>query len=136
MSYRKKRKSGGFADTRFYPHMNHPANYRNIGNDFVEYITLTHHDVVEIDGKKYITIPLSDNIEKKVRMKNKGKKDRDISFVYPKVYVGRRSSLGRENKSYSFTPSDAKKVNELFETLPRENVRYTSNSRKAKKKWQ
>lgn len=136
MSYRRIRKSGGFADTKEYPHRKHPANYRNIGNNIVEYITLTHRDVVEINGKRYITIPLSDNIDKRVRMKNKGKKDKDISFVYPKVYVGRRSSLGRENKTYSLTPSDEKKVDELFDTLPREYVRYSSNSRKAKKKWQ
>ena len=128
------RKKDGFADTRFYPHKNHPANYRRIGKDDIEYMTFTHHDIVTIDGKKYITIPLSDNIEKKVQEKNKGKNKKEISYAYPKVFVGKRSALGRENKSYSFKENDKNKINKLFETLPKEKVRYSSNSKKAKKK--
>ena len=134
MKNKRKKKQDGFAKTKHYPHRSHPANYKKLGNDDIEYITFTHHDVVDIGGKKYITIPLSDNIEKKVREKNKGKDKKEISYAYPKVFVGKRSALGSEAREFSLTSEDVKKVNYLFKTLPKEKVRYSSNSKKAKKK--
>lgn len=130
-NYNHKKKSG-FAETKEYPHRKHPSNYRKIDNDMVEYITFTHHDVVEINGKKYITIPLNDNIDKRVQNINKGKEKKDISYVYPKVYITKRSALGKDNKNYYFVPADKVLIDDLYNKLPREKVKYLSNSKKKK----
>lgn len=124
------RKSSGYADTKTYPHKNHPANYHRINKDTVEYVTLTHHEFVVMNNKVYTTIPLNDNIDKRIQKTNRNKKDKEISFVYPKVFVGSRSALGKEKTSYSFVKEDEKLVNSLFNTLPREKVKYTTNSKK------
>lgn len=133
MSIYRQRKKSGFADTKQNPHKNHPANYRKIGNDNIEYVTFTHHDIVDIDGYKYKTIPLSDNIDKNVQRDNKTKNTKDISYVFPKVYVGKRSALGKENNDYGLTKEDYVLINMLFDTLPKEKVSYTSNSFNKKK---
>lgn len=134
MKNKRKKKQDGFARTKNVPHKRHPANYRKLNNDDIEYITFTHHDVVTIDGKKYITIPLSDNIEKKVQEKNKGKDKKEISYAYPKVFVGKRSALGSESNGFYLNSKDKETVDYLFKILPKEKVKYSSNSRKAKKK--
>ena len=128
MTYKRKRKSGGFADTKNYPHKRHPAKYNRLRGDFVEYITFTHSDLVELDNKEYETIPLTSNINEQER-----KKTKNISYVFPKVFVGKRSSLGKENKNYSLVKKDNEIVNNLFKTLPRENVPYSTNSKKKRK---
>lgn len=132
--FNRQRKRSGFADTKEYPHRNHPAVYKNVGDDIVEYITFTHHDVVEINGKKYMTIPLNDNIDKRIQKLNKGRNKKEISHAYSKVFVGKRSALGKENNNYSLTSEDKQIVDNLYKTLPREYVKYISNSRKAYKK--
>lgn len=128
------KKRTGFADTKEYPHRNHPANYRRLGNDDIEYITFTHHSIVTINGKQYITIPLHDNIDKKVQKKNKNKKNKDISYAYPKVFVGKRSALKSEKTECCFVEKDKVLIDKLYNSLPKENVTYTSNSKKEKKK--
>lgn len=130
----RQRKKSGFADTKEYPHRNHPATYRSVGDDIVEYVTFTHHDIVKLNDKEYATIPLTDNIDKRVQGKNKGKHKKDISYAYSKVFVGKRSALGKENSNYSLTFEDKQLVDCLYKTLPREYVKYTSNSRKVHKK--
>lgn len=126
----RQRKKSGFANTKHYPHKNHPANYRNIGNDIVEYITFTHHDIVKLNDKEYATIPLTDNIDKRVQKKNKGKHKKDISYAYSKVFVGKRSALGKGNDNYSLLSEDKQIVDDLYKTLPREYVPYSTNSKK------
>ena len=122
----RARKKTGFADTKSYPHKNHPATYNRLKGDNVEYITFTHHNPAKIGNQSYETIPLNKNIEKEKR------KTKEKSFAFPKVFVGKRSALGRENKKYSLVDEDKKIVKNLFKTLPRENVPYTSNSKKKK----
>ena len=118
-----KRSKDGFADTKAYPHKNHPAYYRRIKNDDIEYITTTHHSKVLLGGKEIKTIPLTSNIKPEERGKS-------ISYVYPKRYVGKRSALKKERDDLSFVAEDKKIVSNLFDKLPTENIRYTSNSKK------
>lgn len=124
------KKKTGFAETKTYPHKNHPARYRRNGvnNDDIEYITTTHHEEVLLNGKLVNTIPLDNNINPKER-KDLNQK----SYVYPMVYVGKRSHLGKERNDLSLIGKDIEKVSKLFDTLPRETVRYQSNSKKKKK---
>lgn len=135
MKKKRSRQKSGYADTKRYPHFNHPAKYNRIGNDEVEYVTLTHHDNVNIGNKSYSTIPLNDNVDIHVQKLNKNRvqKDKEISYVFPKVFVGKRSALGRENQNYNLVPEDKVIVNELFKSLPRERVPYTNNSKRQKK---
>ena len=129
----RKRKKTGYAETKEVPHRKHPANYKNIGKNKVEYITFTHHEVVEINGKKYITIPLTDNIDKKEQKLNKNRDKKIISHAYPTVFVASRSALGSEVKKFSLVEQDKKIVSNLFQVLPKQKVSYTSNSKKKKK---
>lgn len=130
MSKKRTRKTNGYADTKHYPHKNHPARYRKTNKDTVEYVTLTHHKFVVMNDKVYETIPLNDNIDKRIQKTNKNKKDKEISYVYPKVFVGKRSALGKENKNYELILKDNNLVNDLFKSLPKENISYTTNSKK------
>lgn len=66
------------------------------------------------NGKKVKTIPLTDNISKKERAVNKQTGKKTISYVYPKVFRGKRSALGKENKDYSLVPDDKLIVEKLF----------------------
>lgn len=122
------KKKAGFANTKEYPHRKHPARYKKTGqDDSIMYLTTTHHEEVLINGKVVKTIPLDNNIDPKERnMPNKK------SYVYPKVYVGKRSHLGKERKDLSLIGNDINKVEELFDTLPKENVKYQTNSKKKK----
>lgn len=128
MSTRTRKKSG-FADTKNYPHKRHPAKYRRLDNDDIEYITFTHHDKVEINGETFPTIPLNSNINKEER-----KHSKKISYVFPKVFIGKRSALGAENKRYDLINKDNIFVNELFNTLPKEKVSYSNKSKKKKQR--
>lgn len=128
MSYKKrniKRKSTGFANTKRFPHVEHPAHYRYLDNrDNIEYLTFTHTpDVVIINGIKYEVIPLSSNINPKERGKSK-------SYVFPRRFVGKRSALGKENKNYSLTNEDKKTVDNLFKELPTVKVKYSNKNKK------
>lgn len=121
----KRKKKSGFADTKDYPHRRHPANYRRLNNDDdIEYIVFTHHPEVDLKTKKVITIPLHENLNPKERINN------NTSYAYPKRYVGKRSSLGRERNDLSFVNEDKKIVYKLFQTLPTEFVRYSNKNKK------
>lgn len=132
----KPRKKTGWADTKFFPHLNHPAKYKKIGSDDIEYVTFTHSISVPIKDKRIATIPLTDNVSKKEREENKRKgipKGKNKSYVYPKVFQGKRSALGKETDKYSLVEDDKKIVDNLFDTLPKEKITQTSSSKKKKK---
>lgn len=122
---RPKRRSG-FADTKKYPHRDHPANYRHLSQDNIEYITFTHHSKVKIKDIEFDTIPLNSNIDPVERKNNPNNK----SYVYPKKFVGKRSALGKERNNLSLIDSDKKIVDKLFDVLPTENVRYSKKNKK------
>lgn len=131
---KNRRRQVGFSDTRNFPHKNHPANYRKRGDDDIDYVTFTHSDEVHLsNGKKVKTIPLTDNISKKERAINKQTGKKTISYVYPKVFRGKRSALGKENKDYSLVPDDKLIVEKLFVDLPVENVPVTGGANKIRK---
>lgn len=124
----RRRNKYGFAQTKCEPHKNHPAFYKKQGNDVVDYVTFTHSSKVEVNDKVYETIPLDRNIDPKERG-DKTKK----SHVFPISYRGKRSALGEEKNNYSFgTLEDKNKVLDLLETLPKQEITYTSNSKKKK----
>lgn len=112
---KRHREKTGFADTKRYPHKGHPANYKYQGNNLIEYITFSHQNPAKIRGKSIQTIELEHNIDKD---------DRGKSHIVPIVYLGDRSSLGKENKKYAIHPDDKSKVDIVFENAPREKVRY------------
>ena len=119
----------GFARTKIYPHIRHPAYYKRISKelDKVEYMTFTHHDEVNIDNEVIKTIPLDSNISPEERGKSK-------SYVFPKIYSGKRSELGKEIRDYNLTDKDRSTVLKLFEVLPKEEVSLSSNSKNKKRK--
>lgn len=131
----RRRKTGGWAHTKSYPHKNHPANYRYVGNgnDDIEYLTFTHsREVVMPNGKTVITLPLCDNISIKERKENKNKNLKSYenpSYVFPMVYVGKRSALHQESKDFKPVSIDKWFIDFLFKVLPRRNITYTSNSK-------
>lgn len=122
----RPRKKSGFADTKEYPHRDHPANYRRLSQDNIEYVTFTHHPKVKIKDLEFDTIPLTSNIDPVERKNNPDSK----SYVYPRKFVGKRSALGKERTDLSLISSDKKIVDQLFVELPTENVRYSKKNKK------
>lgn len=120
-------KKRGWAQTRFYPHARHPANYRKCpqDGDAIDYLTFTHSPCVDLGKKQVPTIPLSESVSKSEReQKRRGTlpKDKERSYVYPRVFHGKRSSLGKESDEFDPVEADAKTIDALFETLEHENV--------------
>ncbi len=139
MSNKKNRKRlTGWAWTKKYPHENHPATYHRKGSNEIEYITFTHSKEVDFGKKgKVHTIPLSDNISPLEREKNKrhGKMHgENRSYVYPKVYDGKRSALGKETDEFNPVDSDKEYIKKMFEVFPREQVPLTGGKGKYRKK--
>ena len=120
---KRPRKRYGFANTKKYPHSNHPSFYLRKDKDDIEYVTFTHSNIVDIDGKQINTIPLTSNIDPKERGKR-------ISYVFPEVYVWKRSSLYEEKKDYSLLEEDKKIVYYIFKNYPKKIVK----NKKYKKK--
>ena len=119
-------KKSGFADTKTYPHKGHPANYRHISRDKVEYLTFTHtNDKVKIRNKEYNVIPLTSNVDPKER-----EQIHNLSYVFPRKFVGRRSALGKERKDLSFTKDDQKIIDDLYKKLPTVYVTYSKKHKK------
>lgn len=123
---KNNRKRSGFADTKEVPHKKHPAYYKNRKGDDIEYLTFTHHDLVNLGNKEIKTRSLSSNINPKERGKS-------ITYVYPKVYRGKRGALGKRRDDLSFVDKDKEIIEQLFNELPVEEINYTSNSKKKKK---
>lgn len=134
----RNRRNTGWAHTKWFPHGNHPANYRKTGKDDIEYITFTHSPAVELKGgKTERTVPMLDNVSPAERKKNKaeGKKfGENRSYAYPKVYEGKRSALGKETEDFEPVDFDKKRIGKMFETFPRENVPVTGGKAKYKQK--
>jgi len=124
---RSKRKSG-FADTRRYPFKQHPAYYRQLSSDEVEYTTFTKRDPANINGEIVPVKRLSNNI-------NPQKKGKEPSNVVDRVFVGKRSSLHRNKATYKFASKEDKDIVEgILNNSYRVRVDHTSNSKKKKNK--
>mgnify|MGYP004733653303 CR=1 FL=1 len=121
---KNRRGNSGWAFTKKYPHENHPAKFRKIGKDDINYVTFTHSEEVDmLDGTKVKTIPLTSNI-------NKNERGKFTSYVFPKLYKGKRSALGKGTNDFSLTSTDKKLVDKLFNELPVENVPLTGGANK------
>ena len=132
-------KSTGWARTKNYPHKKHPATYRRTDSrgDNIEYITFTHHPKVDLGNKLVYTIPLKDNIshsERKSNTKQGKKPGENRSYAYPKVFVGKRSMLHKETKEFEPVEFDKKRINKMFDLLPREKVTFTGGNSNNKKR--
>lgn len=124
----KQQKKSGWAHTKKYPHENHPARYKKQDKDNIDYLTFTHSDVVELpNGEKVETIPLTSNIDPSERGQTNSK-------VFPKVFKGKRSSLGPEAEGFSLTKEDKEIVDKLFKELPVEEVPVTGGSGQYRKR--
>lgn len=120
----KKTRKAGWADTTAYPHKNHPAHYRRCSKDrdAIDYLTFTHSSRVDLGKKQVYTIPLSESISKAERTRNRAGADKKRSYVYPRVFHGKRSALGKESDKYEPTEEDAQTIDALFATLEHEDV--------------
>lgn len=130
----RDRKNTGWAETKVYPHENHPAHYRKKDQDSIEYITFTHSsEVKQRDGGKIQTVPMKDNISPAEREKNKQKglkSGENRSYAYPKVFEGKRSALHKETADYEPVDFDKKRIKKMFEVFPREKVPITGGATK------
>ena len=119
---KKRYRKNGWAHTKNYPHKRHPAYYRKVKDNLVEYVTFTHSLFVDLD-KNNKNIPkeehriihcirLNDNI-------NGYNKDNDYSYVLFRVFVGNRSGLGKETKEFHLSVVDMKIINFVFNTANR-----------------
>lgn len=127
MSNNNRKRKSGWADTRKRPHKQHPANFRrkSVNDDNIKYLTFTHSPTIETKVGDRIsvvhTIPLTDNISKRERAENKRKglkQGENCSYVFPLVFNGSRSALGKNNEDYSPVPADKAIIDVLFLTLP------------------
>lgn len=129
MANTRHRKKWGWARTKNIPHAHHPAYYKytSNNNDDIMYVTFTHHAEVEITKDnitiKVDTIKLNENIDPKERGIAK-------SYVFPIVYIGKRSALGKKIDGMEIHQSDKEDLKRLFETLPKEVITRISNSKK------
>lgn len=127
MRKKGRNKKNGFAHTRQIPSKHHPAYYKWIGSNMVEYVTFTEHNPANINGIEVKVTKLSSNIDPKER----GKSD---SNVVHRVFISDRSSLQKNEKSFRFaTNKDREIVEEVFKKAPREEINHSSNSKSNKK---
>lgn len=131
----RRRKAGGWAHTKKYPHERHPANYVRKVSDKIEYITFTHSPEVHLsNGATIQTVPMSDNVSKLEREKAKreGKTRFETrSYAYPVVFEGKRSALDKEiENEFEPTPFDKARIDKLFKILPRVPVSSTGGAGK------
>ena len=125
MKKRRKRKNG-FARTKRYPLLNHPAYYRKKDTDNIEYVTFTHLEEVDLEDEKIKTIKLIVNICKTEKEIDK------YSYVVPRVYIGKRSSLKDEIHNFSIDKIDKPIIVEIFNKSERYPIKYTNNSKNKK----
>lgn len=131
----RRRKAGGWAKTKKYPHKRHPANYVRKVGDKIEYITFTHSPEVHLsNGAVAQTVPMSDSVSKKEREENirKGlKRGENRSYAYPVVFEGKRSALDKEiENEFEPTPFDRARIETMFKIFPRVNVVSTGGAGK------
>ena len=120
-------KKRGWAQTKYYPHARHPAYYRKNGkdNDSIEYLTFTHHEEVKLGEETVSTKPLTRSVSKKEReLEDKGllPEEQKKSYVYPRVFQGKRSALGKETDEFEPVAEDAAIIDSLFSTLEKQTV--------------
>ena len=128
MNKNKSKKKSGFAKTKRYPGKQHPAYYRQLSSDEVEYTTFTKRDPARIDGKDVPVRKLSSNI-------NPQKRGKEPSNVVDRVFVGKRSSLHKNEPTYRFaSKKDKDIVEDILNNSCRVRVDYTSNSKTKKNK--
>ena len=136
MKKNNNRRNTGWAYTKFYPHKSHPAYFRKQGGDNIEYVTFTHSGIVDFDEhKKTLPKEKHDVVKTEKLLFNIGKNkkgDSNYSHVVPRVYIGKRSSLGRGTNEFKLHKDDHPLIDLIFRTGKRYSVRTTSNS---KKKW-
>ena len=138
MANNNRRKAGGWARTKKYPHERHPANYMRIVGDNIEYLTFTHSpNVVLSNGTVIQTVPMLDNVSKKEREENRRKglkQGENRSYAYPVVFVGKRSALHKEIVGeFDPVPFDKARIETMFKVFPRVVVKYTGNGKGNKK---
>ena len=120
----RKRKAGGWAKTKQYPHARHPANYVRTVGDKIEYITFTHSPEIQLSNSAVIqTVPMADNVSKKEREENarRGlKRGENRSYAYPVVFEGKRSALHKEIvNEFEPTDFDKSRIETMFKIFPR-----------------
>ncbi len=110
---KKNSRSTGWAKTRKFPHTSHPAFYRwkNSSSDDISYVTFTHSNPAKINNEYVETVPLKTNIRKTG--------DNSTSHVVPRVYEGKRSSLGKRTDEYRIAKEDQPTIDKIFKTAPR-----------------
>lgn len=111
------KKNKGFATTNKFPHKKHPAYFRKTGEDEIEYVTFTHSDIVNLINEKNVP---TRRLDVSVDYKNKG--DNKYSHVVERVYMGKRSSLGKGTNQYKLDKKDIDKVKDVFENATRRIV--------------
>ncbi len=80
---------------------------------------------------------MKDNISASEREENRRrglKAGENRSYAYPKVFVGKRSALGKEVDSFNPTAFDKLRIEKMFKHFEREQVPETGGKRKYKKK--
>ena len=134
----RRRKTGGWAKTKKYPHERHPANYVRKVGDKIEYITFTHSPEIQLSNGAVIqTVPMSDNVSKieREKAKREGKTRFETrSYAYPVVFEGKRSALGSEVVGeFEPTPFDKARIETMFKIFPRVPVTVTGGKGQYKK---
>lgn len=131
MAKNRRRKNWGFAWTKLFPHVNHPAYYKYSSNnkDEIIYITFTHSAQVIITKENVTVIVNTIPMKKNIVPSERGTK---TSYVFPVVYIGKRSALGKEIDNMEIADEDKEDLLNLFKNLPRQVVQQTSNSKKKK----
>lgn len=131
---KNRKRKDGFAKTKGVPSTGHPAYYRKTKCG-VEFIPFTHSNKITLKKGDYllsyvkdkliITIPLKKNINP-----NNPKERGRISYALPFVFVANRKMLGKELTYLKLSYEDKKIVLELFDKLPRINIKDYYNSKK------
>lgn len=121
----------GWARTKKTPHENHPAFFKrdNRDSDRIKYVTFTHSQEVNLEGAVIKTIKLNNNIS------NSPKEEGRDTYVFPRVYEGKRSSLGGNASEFKFSSSEDKNlIHNMIDTMPTIKINYISNSSSKNKK--
>lgn len=116
-------KKGRFAHTKRFPHTNHPAYFKKVNNNDIEYVTFTSHDVANFYGEKIETFRLFENIDKSKKNSNK------YSYVVSRVYEGTRDSLGKGTNKFYLSQKDYDLIMRIFSSSPRVKIKNLDKSR-------
>lgn len=87
----------------------HYVFFKQLVDDIILFISITHSEVVTIMDKVINTIALKNNINPNEKNKK--------SFIVPSVYKGKREDIGAYNKNLRISNSDEDTVNDLITSL-------------------